>query len=48
LGALTIAQSQETCAVFGMPKEAIATGNVDQVLAPDEIADLLIERAGRG
>jgi two-component system chemotaxis response regulator CheB len=31
-GAHTIAQDEESCVVFGMPKEAIARGTVDEVL----------------
>jgi two-component system chemotaxis response regulator CheB len=31
-GAFTIAQDEESCVVFGMPKEAIARGGVDEVL----------------
>lgn len=31
-GAFTIAQNEESCVVFGMPKEAIANGSVDEVL----------------
>jgi len=31
-GALTIAQNEETCVVFGMPKEAIARGAADKVV----------------
>jgi two-component system chemotaxis response regulator CheB len=31
-GARTIAQDEETCVVFGMPREAIARGAVDEVL----------------
>ena len=31
-GARTIAQNEETCVVFGMPKEAIKLGAVDEVL----------------
>ncbi|MDO8607593.1 MAG: chemotaxis response regulator protein-glutamate methylesterase [Phaeospirillum sp.] len=31
-GALTIAQNEETCVVFGMPKEAIARGAADRVV----------------
>ncbi len=31
-GAWTLAQNEETCVVFGMPREAIAAGGVDEVL----------------
>jgi two-component system chemotaxis response regulator CheB len=31
-GAFTIAQDEETCVVFGMPKVAIELGGVDKVL----------------
>jgi len=37
-GAYTIAQDEETCVVFGMPKEAIARGGVDTVMPLEEIA----------
>lgn len=43
LGALTVAQDQATCAVYGMPAEAVKLGCVDYVLPPEQIA-LLIER----
>ncbi|MGJ8682716.1 protein-glutamate methylesterase/protein-glutamine glutaminase [Paraglaciecola sp.] len=41
-GAYTIAQSEETCVVFGMPKEAIKMGGVDKVLPLDDIASEVI------
>lgn len=41
-GALTIAQNEETCAVFGMPKEAIALGGANLILGPNEIKSLLL------
>jgi two-component system chemotaxis response regulator CheB len=44
LGAVTIAQNQETSAIWGMPKEAIETGNVDWVLDPEEIRKKLITK----
>lgn len=44
-GARTIAQDEESCVVFGMPKEAIALGGVDQVLPLDRIADALMRMA---
>lgn len=37
-GATTIAQDEATCVVFGMPKEAIATGGVDDILPLHRIA----------
>ena len=37
-GAFNIAQDEESCVVFGMPKEAIARGGVDRVLPLDDIA----------
>lgn len=36
-GAPTIAQDEESCVVFGMPKEAIAKGGADHVLPLDKI-----------
>lgn len=46
LGAMTMAQNQQSCAVFGMPSEAIATGSIDWVLSPDQIRDRLIAEIG--
>jgi two-component system chemotaxis response regulator CheB len=40
-GGRVIAQNEESCVVFGMPKVAIERGIVDQVLAPDDIASTL-------
>jgi two-component system chemotaxis response regulator CheB len=37
-GAVTIAQDEESCTVFGMPKAAIDLGAVDQVLPVNDIA----------
>lgn len=45
--AFNIAQNEATCVVFGMPKEAIARGAVDQVLALRRIPEALMERLGR-
>jgi two-component system chemotaxis response regulator CheB len=38
-GARTIAQNEATCVVFGMPKEAIAMGGAEEVVALERIAD---------
>ena len=43
LGAATIAQDEETCTVFGMPKVAIDLGAVDKVLPIEDIAAELVE-----
>jgi two-component system chemotaxis response regulator CheB len=37
-GAVTLAQDEATCAVFGMPREAIRLGAVDHVLSIGQIA----------
>jgi len=42
-GARTIAQNEATCVVFGMPKEAIKIGAVDDVIAIDKIAEQIIK-----
>ena len=44
-GAGTIAQNEETCVVFGMPREAIRMGAVEQVLPLEEIAGAILRRA---
>jgi two-component system chemotaxis response regulator CheB len=44
-GAATIAQDESTCVVFGMPKEAIARGAVDEIVPLPRIADLVVQRA---
>jgi two-component system chemotaxis response regulator CheB len=45
-GALTIAQDEKTCVVFGMPAEAIKLGAVDKVLPLEYIAGAAIKAAG--
>ena len=42
-GGPTIAQSEESCIVFGMPKVAIKLGSAEKVLTTDEIIETLIE-----
>jgi two-component system chemotaxis response regulator CheB len=45
-GALTIAQDEATCIIFGMPKEAIRQGAVRKVLPLDAIADGVVRACG--
>lgn len=42
-GAITIAQDQSSCVVFGMPKEAIALGAIQNVVPLDKIAGKIQE-----
>ena len=44
-GAVTVAQNRETSVVHGMPGEAILLGAAEQILSPDEIAQLLLRFA---
>ena len=41
-GAKTIAQDEKSCVVFGMPKEAIAAGGVDEVVPLNRIAERIL------
>ena len=41
-GGRILAQSESTCVVYGMPKEAVDAGWVDELLAPDEMAARLV------
>jgi two-component system chemotaxis response regulator CheB len=43
-GAHTFAQDEDSCVVFGMPKEAIATGGVDEVLPLKDLGAKVLER----
>jgi two-component system, chemotaxis family, protein-glutamate methylesterase/glutaminase len=40
-GALTIAQDESSCVVFGMPRQAIALGAAREVLALSDVAPRL-------
>lgn len=42
-GSLTIAQNEETCVVYGMPKEAVALGAAQRILPLGEIAGAIVE-----
>ena len=41
-GAYNFAQNEESCVVFGMPKEAIAVGGTDEIVALSEMAERVI------
>lgn len=43
-GSYNVAQNEETCVVFGMPKVAIETGAIDKVLPLDKIAEELMKQ----
>jgi two-component system chemotaxis response regulator CheB len=45
-GAYTIAQNEKSCVVFGMPREAIKLGAVDEVVPLKHIAGLVIKACG--
>ncbi len=42
-GAMTLAQDEKSCVVFGMPKEAIERGAVDKVVSLDRIAQTALD-----
>jgi two-component system chemotaxis response regulator CheB len=44
-GGLTLAQSEESCVVYGMPREAVRKGAADELLSPPSIAEALREAA---
>ena len=41
-GARTIAQSEDTCVIYGMPKRAVETGNIDEVRDLDDVASAIV------
>jgi two-component system chemotaxis response regulator CheB len=43
-GAYTFAQDEASCVVFGMPKEAINLGGIDEVLPLNDIAAAVVKR----
>ena len=47
-GARTIAQNEESCVVFGMPKEAIKLGGVDEILPLSQMASAIRAFDARG
>jgi two-component system chemotaxis response regulator CheB len=46
-GAHTIAQNEETCIVYGMPKEAVKLDAAVDILPLDRIADALLQQVAR-
>ncbi len=44
-GAHTVAQDEESCVVFGMPKEAIARGGAEEITSLDHVAERLLALA---
>jgi two-component system chemotaxis response regulator CheB len=46
-GGSTIAQDEETCVVFGMPKEAIEQGGVEQVVPLSKVGKAILDEVGR-
>ena len=45
-GGRTMAESEETSVVFGMPKEAIASGIVDKIVPIDKVCDAILSECG--
>jgi two-component system chemotaxis response regulator CheB len=43
-GASTLAQDEETCVVFGMPRESIARGGVDEVVPLHQMAAAILHK----
>jgi two-component system, chemotaxis family, protein-glutamate methylesterase/glutaminase len=43
-GAFNLAQDEASCVVFGMPREAIAVGAVDEVLPVTKMAERLLAK----
>jgi len=41
-GSFTLAQDEQSCVVYGMPKEAVAVGAVDQVKSLNDLADAMM------
>ena len=47
-GARVLAQDEESCVVYGMPRSVIEAGVVDQVAPLQEMADCLVQSVGQG
>lgn len=46
IGGRTIAQNEETCVVYGMPKAAVNTGAIDKIVPLYDIANAIIKLTG--
>lgn len=46
-GALTIAQDEASCVVYGMPKEAVKLGGVDAIVSLSAIPDIIVQAPSR-
>ena len=46
VGAVTFAQDQESCVVFGMPGEAVRLGGASYTMPPEAIASAIVNLAG--
>lgn len=42
-GAITLAQSEQTCVIYGMPREAVALNAVTEIVDLDDIAQVLLK-----
>jgi two-component system chemotaxis response regulator CheB len=47
-GAYTLAQDEASCVVYGMPKEAVATGGVDEICSLEALAARVLDRLKSG
>lgn len=47
-GAYTIAQNEASCVVFGMPREAIALGGVDEVVDLHQVSQRMLAQVSAG
>jgi two-component system chemotaxis response regulator CheB len=47
-GAATLAQDEASCVVFGMPREAVARGAVDELVPLAELSEEILEWAKTG
>ncbi|PUB16443.1 protein-glutamate methylesterase/protein-glutamine glutaminase [Yoonia sediminilitoris] len=46
-GADTVGQNEETCVVYGMPKEAMKSGGVDEEVPLDRISGMILRLGGK-